>query len=57
VPTLVIAARGDALMPVEILKELSDGISGARLTVVENSGHMMSMEQPNATLKLLEDWI
>ena len=56
-PTLVIAARGDALMPVEILKELSDGISGARLTVVENSGHMMSMEQPNATLKLLEDWI
>ena len=57
VPTLVLAARGDAIMPVEILKELSDGIPGARLAVVENSGHMMSIEQPQATLALLEDWI
>ena len=57
VPTLVLAARGDAIMPVEILKELSDGIPGARLAVVENSGHMMSIEQPQATLALLEDWL
>src|SRR5688572_30301322 len=35
-PTLVVAGREDALMPVEILKELADGIAGARLTVIED---------------------
>jgi pimeloyl-ACP methyl ester carboxylesterase len=56
VPTLVIAARGDALMPVELLQELSDGIPGARLAIVENSSHMAPIEQPQAVLALLREW-
>jgi pimeloyl-ACP methyl ester carboxylesterase len=56
VPTLVIAARGDAIMPVEILKELADGIPGARLAIVEDSGHMAAVEQPAAVLGLLREW-
>jgi pimeloyl-ACP methyl ester carboxylesterase len=32
-------------MPVEILEELAKGIPGARLAIVEDSGHMASLEQ------------
>jgi pimeloyl-ACP methyl ester carboxylesterase len=56
-PTLVIAARDDQLMPVDILKELADGIPGARLAIVEGSGHMASLERPEEVTKLLRDWL
>jgi pimeloyl-ACP methyl ester carboxylesterase len=56
VPTVVIASRGDAIMPVEILQELSDGIAGARLAIVENSGHMAAIEQPVAVLEVMRKW-
>jgi pimeloyl-ACP methyl ester carboxylesterase len=56
-PTLVIAARNDALMPVELLKELADGIPKARLAIVEDSGHMASLEQPERVAALVREWI
>jgi len=56
-PTLVVAARHDQLMPVEILQELSSGIPGARLEVVEDSGHMATLEQPGKIADLLESWL
>jgi len=56
-PTLVIAARDDQLMPVEILKELADGIPGARLAIVEDCGHMASLERPEEVTKLLGEWL
>ena len=56
-PTLVIAARHDALMPVELLEELAAGIPGARLAIVEDSGHMASLEQPEEVAALLRAWL
>jgi pimeloyl-ACP methyl ester carboxylesterase len=56
-PTLVVAARHDALMPLELLQELSDGISGSCLEIVEDSGHMSILEQPETVAQLLRDWI
>jgi len=56
-PTLVVAARGDALMPVELLAELASGIPGATLEIVEDSGHMASLEQPDRVADLLLRWI
>jgi pimeloyl-ACP methyl ester carboxylesterase len=55
--TLVVAAREDQLMPVELLKELSDGIPGATLAIVEDSGHMASLEQPEKVTELLRGWL
>ena len=55
--TLVIAARHDALMPVELLEELARGIPGATLAVVEDCGHMACLEQPRAVADLLRAWI
>jgi pimeloyl-ACP methyl ester carboxylesterase len=55
-PTLVIAGDEDQLMPVELLRELAEGIPGARLEVVEECGHMASLEQPAAVSALLRGW-
>ena len=54
---LVIAARHDALMPVELLEELANGIAGATLAIVEDSGHMASLEQPREVADLLLAWL
>ena len=56
-PTLVIAARHDALMPVDLLEELAHGIRGARLAIVEDSGHMAPLEQPEEVFGLLREWL
>jgi pimeloyl-ACP methyl ester carboxylesterase len=56
-PALVVAGEQDQLMPVEVLRELAEGIPGARLEVVKDSGHMTSIEQPEALTRLLRDWL
>ena len=56
-PTLVVAARHDQLMPVEILQELAKGIPGARLEIIEDSGHMATLEQAGQVADLLESWL
>jgi pimeloyl-ACP methyl ester carboxylesterase len=56
-PALVVAGREDALMPVELLKELADGIPGARLTVIEDCGHMAAIEQPAKVLEAFVRWL
>ena len=56
-PTLVVAARDDQLMPVAVLKELADGIPGARLEVVDDCGHMATIEQPFVVTRLMREWI
>ena len=46
VPTLVIHGRHDALFPLAMAEELKKGISGAQLTVFEESGHSPHLEEP-----------
>ena len=55
--TLVLAARKDALMPVELLEELARGIPKSTLAIVEDSGHMASIEQPGEVTELLRAWL
>jgi pimeloyl-ACP methyl ester carboxylesterase len=47
-PTLIVAADRDALRSLEESQELHDGISGSKLILIEESGHMVPMEQPEA---------
>lgn len=56
-PTLVLAGRHDAIMPVELLEELARGIPGARLEIVENCGHLAPLEQPGIVTRLLREWL
>ena len=56
-PTLVLAGRDDQLMPVELLQELADGIKGARLTIVEDCGHVATLEQPARVQDAFLEWL
>jgi len=53
-PTLVIAGQDDKLIPVTEHEIMQKGISGARLEVVVQSGHMVNLEQPEKFNSLLE---
>jgi pimeloyl-ACP methyl ester carboxylesterase len=56
-PTAVVAGADDAIMPLEVVKELADGIPGARLTVIADCGHMATLEQPDRVLEALVPWL
>jgi len=56
-PTIVIAGRMDALTPIEVNAEMASLIPGAKLVIVEESGHLSPMEQPVATTALLRYWL
>ena len=57
VPTMVIAGREDAIMPLEWLEELARGIRGAKLEVIDRCGHMAPLEKPAEVARLMRRWI
>jgi pimeloyl-ACP methyl ester carboxylesterase len=56
-PTLVLCGRQDAWSPLARHEEMAALIAGARLAVVEDSGHMSTMEQPAAVAAELAAWM
>ena len=55
-PTLVIWSRQDALRTLKEARELEDGIPKARLEIIEDSGHMTPLEQPEKLLQAVLNW-
>jgi pimeloyl-ACP methyl ester carboxylesterase len=55
VPTLVVVGENDRMTPLECSQEISDGIAGARLEVIQQCGHLPPIEKPNAMAKLLRE--
>ena len=56
-PTLVLVGDGDELTPPELAKEIAAGISGARLVVVPDCGHLSTIERPEAVNAALAEWL
>ncbi len=56
-PTLVLVGDGDVATPPELNKEIAAGIAGAKFTVVPDSGHFTTLEQPEAVNAALADWL
>lgn len=56
-PTLVLVGRQDRLTPLELAQEIAAGIPGARLEIIEDCGHLSTMEQPEAVNKALRAWL
>ena len=48
-PALVVVGRQDALTPVECSEEIAAGIPGAELVVIEDCGHLTTLEEPEQT--------
>ena len=53
VPTLVITADGDRLIPSDLTTPMADAIPGARLQVLEGVGHLTNVEAPDRFNELL----
>ena len=56
-PTLVLCGREDAWATPAQHEEMAAQIPGSRLVVVPESGHMVTLEQPEAVTAALEDWL
>jgi len=56
-PTLVLCGRQDALTPLAAHEEMAAGIKGAKLVVVEDCGHMSTMEKPEAVTAVMRYWL
>jgi pimeloyl-ACP methyl ester carboxylesterase len=56
-PALVIAGAADRMTPARQGAKLAEAIGGARLVTLPGCGHMMMVEQPDATLDALADFL
>ncbi|MEM7820530.1 MAG: alpha/beta hydrolase, partial [Candidatus Aenigmatarchaeota archaeon] len=55
-PTLVVGAKFDNLTPVKYSEYLAQNIKNAKLEIIEDSGHMIPLEQPLALSRLILDF-
>jgi pimeloyl-ACP methyl ester carboxylesterase len=57
VPTLVLCGRQDQATPVEVAREIAADIEGARLVVVEECGHLATLERPAEVSAAMRAWL
>jgi pimeloyl-ACP methyl ester carboxylesterase len=57
VPTMVVTATGDKMMPPEAQAPIAKLIPGAEHIEIEDSGHMVSIEQPEVFDSVLDEFL
>jgi pimeloyl-ACP methyl ester carboxylesterase len=55
--TLVLCGRQDGWSPLTRHEEMAGMIAHARLEIIEDSGHMTTLERPQAVTAALESWL
>jgi pimeloyl-ACP methyl ester carboxylesterase len=56
-PALIVCGREDLITPPEIAEEMAVGIEHAELKIIEQCGHLSTLDRPEEVSKLLEDWV
>ena len=56
-PTLVLCGRQDQLTPLDLHEEIAAGVRGAQLVVIEECGHLSTMERPWEVSVALRQWL
>ncbi len=56
-PTIVVCGRDDAATPLFLSEEIAKAIPAAALVVVEQCGHLVTMEKPDETNEVLRLWL
>jgi pimeloyl-ACP methyl ester carboxylesterase len=56
VPTLIVVGEADTISPMSAAREMSEGISGSTLVVVQRAGHMAPLENSIVVNKALAAW-
>jgi pimeloyl-ACP methyl ester carboxylesterase len=57
VPTLILWGDADRLVSPEHARLYADNINGGRLAIIEECGHLPSLEKPNDTAKHILDFL
>jgi len=57
VPTVVICGRQDAVISLERHQEMAAAVTGSRLVVIEDCGHLPPLERPYAVTALMRYWL
>ena len=55
-PTLIITGREDNICPLKLHKEMAEAIPNSTLKVIEECGHLSTLEQPNLVNNTIIDW-
>jgi pimeloyl-ACP methyl ester carboxylesterase len=56
-PTLVLCGREDELTPLELHEEMAALIPDSRLRVIEECGHLSTLERPEEVTAALREWL
>jgi len=56
-PTIVVCGRDDVATPLAFSEEIAAAIKGSELTVIEQYGHLVTMEKPAETNAILKKWL
>ena len=56
-PTLFLCGRQDSWSPVGRHEDMARMVAGSRLAIIEDSGHMVTMERPEAVTAELAHWL
>jgi len=56
-PTLVVCGREDVLTPPELSEEIAGLVPGADLVLIDDCGHLSTMERPDDVNAVLRSWM
>ena len=56
-PTLVLVGDGDQLTPPHLSEEMAGLIANSRLVTIPDSGHLSTLERPEAVTRALVEWM
>jgi pimeloyl-ACP methyl ester carboxylesterase len=56
-PTIVVCGRDDSATPLFLSEEIAAAIGGSELVVIEQCGHLITMEKPDETNAILRRWL
>ncbi len=56
-PTLVLVGEHDGLIPPTVARDYAGKISGAQFAVIAKAGHLSNLEQPEAFLQIVRDFL
>ena len=57
VPTLLVCGREDPVTPVHDHEAMAARVPGARLEIIEQCGHLSTIEQPEFVNRILKSWL
>ncbi len=56
-PTLVLCGREDVITPIEVHQELVTAIPNSSLTIIEECGHLSTLDKPRHVAEALKQWL